>query len=50
MLERTRIDDEDDAGQQQTNNDLQQGSWFDDGLYQEWLVFLYGIWNRIDYL
>ncbi|MDF1540437.1 MAG: hypothetical protein P1Q69_16195 [Candidatus Thorarchaeota archaeon] len=42
--------DDDLEPTQQAPADWQQGFWFDDGLYKEWLTFLYGIWNTVEYL
>jgi hypothetical protein len=49
MLGTAKMDD-DLQPDQQAPNDWQQGFWFDDGLYKEWLSFLFGIWQRIEYL
>ncbi|MFW9921015.1 MAG: hypothetical protein ACFFED_15550 [Candidatus Thorarchaeota archaeon] len=49
MMDRIYIDDE-PSPEERGTNDLQQGFWFDDGLYKEWLIFLQRIWNSIEYL
>ncbi|MFW9848388.1 MAG: hypothetical protein ACFFF4_04565 [Candidatus Thorarchaeota archaeon] len=50
MFEITRFDEEEPQSEQRSPGEMQQGIWFDNGLYKEWLVFLYGIWNSIEYL
>ncbi|MCK5150206.1 MAG: hypothetical protein KAQ65_00135 [Candidatus Thorarchaeota archaeon] len=50
MFETTRFDEDEPQSEQRSPADLTQGFWFDDGLYKEWLTFLYTIWNTIEYL
>lgn len=49
MIQRVYIDTEPEYQGSETNS-LEQGLWFDNGLYREWLVFLSNIWNSIEYL
>ena len=48
-MEQIYIDDE-PSSQERGVNDIQQEFLFDDGLYKEWLIFLQGIWNSVEYL
>jgi len=48
-MEQIYIDEEPEQ-QERGMNDINQGFWFDDGLYKEWLTFLQGIWNSVEYL
>ncbi len=50
MMDRARFDEDEPQSEQESPADLQQGFWFDQGLYKEWLVFLHDIWNTVEYL
>jgi len=50
MFDYRRFDEDEPQSEQRSPADLQQGFWFDDGLYKEWLIFLQAIWNNIQYL